>query len=65
MVQWLGLGAFTAEGAGSIPGQETKKLRAVARPKINKYIKIKSFGEARHVCRKRESHKSAFNKMPK
>ena len=24
MVQWLGLRAFTAEGAGSIPGQGTK-----------------------------------------
>ena len=64
-VQWLGLGAFTAEGTGSIPGWGTKKLQAVVRPKINKYIKIKSFGEARHVYRKREPHKSAFNKMPK
>ena len=24
VVQWLGLGAFTAGGLGSIPGQETK-----------------------------------------
>ena len=24
MVQWLGFSAFTAQGAGSIPGQETK-----------------------------------------
>ena len=24
MVQWLGLGAFTAKGPGSIPGQGTK-----------------------------------------
>ena len=29
MVQWLGLRAFTAEGAGSIPGQETKIPQAV------------------------------------
>ena len=28
-VQWLGLGAFTAEGAGSIPGQGTKIRQAV------------------------------------
>ena len=25
-VQWLGFSAFTAEGAGSIPGQRTKIL---------------------------------------
>ena len=24
VVQWLGLGAFIAEGTGSIPGRETK-----------------------------------------
>ena len=29
MVQWLRLRAFTAEGAGSIPGQETKISQAV------------------------------------
>ena len=29
MVQWLRLRAFTAEGAGSIPGQETKIPQAV------------------------------------
>ena len=29
MVQGLGLRAFTAEGAGSIPGQETKIPQAV------------------------------------
>ena len=29
MIQWLGLCAFTAEGAGSIPGQGTKILQAV------------------------------------
>ena len=28
-VQWLGLGAFTAEGAGSIPGRGTKIPPAV------------------------------------
>ena len=27
-VQWLGLKAFTAEGAGSIPGQGTRILQA-------------------------------------
>ena len=27
-VQWLGLGAFTAEGVGSIPGWETKVPKA-------------------------------------
>ena len=25
MVQWLGLGAFTAEGLGSIPGRELER----------------------------------------
>ena len=29
MTHWLGLGAFTAEGQGSIPGQGTKILQAV------------------------------------
>ena len=29
MVQWLGLGALTAEGPGSIPGWGTKILLAV------------------------------------
>ena len=29
MVQWLGLGAFTAKGPGSIPGQEIKIPQAV------------------------------------
>ena len=28
VTQWLGLGAFTAEGQGSIPGQGTKILQA-------------------------------------
>ena len=28
-VQWLGLCAFTAEGLGSFPGQETKMPQAV------------------------------------
>ena len=32
-VQWLGHGAFTAEGAGSIPGQGTKIPQAAAQPK--------------------------------
>ena len=29
MVQWLGLGALTARGPGSIPGQGTKILQAM------------------------------------
>jgi len=28
VVQWLGIHASTAEGTGSIPGQETKRPRA-------------------------------------
>ena len=32
-VQWLGLHAFTAEGSGSIPGQETKILQATGMAK--------------------------------
>ena len=31
MIQWLGLGAFTAEGPGSIPGQGTKIPQATWR----------------------------------
>ena len=31
VVQWVGLRAFTAEGAGSNPGQETKIPQAVQR----------------------------------
>ena len=38
--QWLGLGAFTAEGAGLIPGWGTKDPpNLVARPKKEKKIK--------------------------
>ena len=29
MLQWLGVGAFTAMGPGSIPGRRTKILQAV------------------------------------
>ena len=36
MVQWLGLGAFTAEGPGSILGQGTKILQAVQHIQKNK-----------------------------
>ena len=32
-VQWLGLGAFTAKGPGSIPGPGTEIPRAVAQPR--------------------------------
>ena len=35
-VQWLGLGAFTAEGPGSIPGQGTKILQATWHSKKTK-----------------------------
>ena len=35
MVQWLGLCASIAGGMGSIPGQGTKILHAVARPEKN------------------------------
>ena len=39
-VQWLGLCAFTAEGPGSVPGQETRILQAAQHgqenPKQNK-----------------------------
>ena len=37
MVQWLGLGAFTAKGPGSIPGQEIKILQAVGCGQKNKH----------------------------
>ena len=30
VTHWLGLGAFTAEGQGSIPGQGTKILQAAS-----------------------------------
>ena len=36
MVQWLGLGAFTSEGAGSIPGGGTKILHATQSGQIKK-----------------------------
>ena len=39
MVQWLRLGAFTAGGAGSIPGWETKIPNAEQVQKINKKFK--------------------------
>ena len=35
-VQWLGLGAFTAEGPGSIPGWGTKIPQVAQRSQINK-----------------------------
>ena len=35
-VQWLGLGAFTAGGMGSIPGQGTKILQAMRLHQIKK-----------------------------
>ena len=36
LVQWLGLGAFTAVAPGSISGWETKILRAVQRDQKKK-----------------------------
>ena len=36
LVQWLGLGAFTAVATGSISGWETKILRAVQRDQKKK-----------------------------
>ena len=44
MVQWLGLGAFTAVGLGSIPGWGTKIPQAM-QPKKKKGIKKKSLCE--------------------
>ena len=44
MVQWLGLGAFTARGPSSIPGQETKIPQAYeVWPTANKQTKRKEF----------------------
>ena len=40
VVQWLGLGAFTAVGPGSIPGQRTKILWAGAAKKKKKKKKL-------------------------
>ena len=44
MVQWLGLGAFTAEGMGSIPGQGTKVLQAMWHGQKKKKKKRKKRG---------------------
>ena len=33
VVQWLGLGAFTAGGTGSIPGHRTQNLQVVGQQK--------------------------------
>ena len=42
MFQWLGLGAFSAEGPGSVLGQGTKMLQAVQHvQKINYKLKKK------------------------
>ena len=42
MIQWLGLGAFTAEGPGSIPGQGTKIPQATWRGQKKKKWALKS-----------------------
>ena len=34
-VQWLGLGTFTAEGLGSVPGRGTKILHVAKKKKKN------------------------------
>ena len=39
VLQWLGLCAFTAEGAGSIPGREIK-IPQTAWPKENKKTRV-------------------------
>ena len=36
VVQWLGLGAFTAGGTGSIPGHRTQNLQVVGQKKKNR-----------------------------
>ena len=38
MVQWLGLGAFTAVVLGSVPGRGTKILQAMRRSQKTKKI---------------------------
>ena len=43
MVQWLGLGTFTAWDPGSIPGQGTKIPKAAAQPKKKKKKKKEKF----------------------
>ena len=53
MVQWLGLGAFTAVGLGSIPGQGAKIPKAAQRgqkkiPWSNR--KLVMLGEVKEVC---------------
>ena len=40
MVQWLGLGVFTAEGTSSIPGQGTKILHASTTQRKKKKKKL-------------------------
>ena len=48
--QWLGLGALTAEGPGSIPGRGTKIPQAT---RCSQKKKKKNYGEAMHVLRQR------------
>ena len=45
VIQWLGLGAFTVEGPGSIPGQQLRccKLLAPPKKKLVKYLNIAVF----------------------
>ena len=38
-VQWLGLGTFTAEGLGSIPGGELRSQKPCGQKKLNKIFK--------------------------
>ena len=42
IVQWLGLGASTVAGAGSIPGQGTRILKALQGSQIIIIIKYNS-----------------------
>ena len=44
VIQWLGLGAFTVEGPGSIPGQQLRCCKLLAKKKKKvKYLNIVVF----------------------
>ena len=57
-VQWLGLHAFTAEGAGSIPGQGTKILQAEWRSKKKNKNKNPHTFYLAHISMHQESRHS-------
>ena len=56
VVQWLGLGAFTAKGLGSIAKLGTKIPQAEQRGQKKKKIKIKKKKNGRRVCSHMYSH---------